>query len=651
MVNDIKIYCIGDDVEKNKVGNKAYQLFDLVKICNVPPFVCTDSEMFWSLLNLAENAELLGMLKQFFYSKQFDAVELKYIYDKIINMYVPQKIIDEIDATLSKKNIQEPYAVRSSSTLEDNAYQSGAGIFESYTDIKKEDVLNCIKKCWAAQFSEKAMGYLKNVNSVEQFQMGVIIQKYQKAVKSGVLFTVDPVNPSHGMRMEMVDGNGERFMQGEMNANEVVFCIVDRNKYNVSSQKGDEWQIELFRIGEKLRRKRGYDVDMEWVYDGEQVYILQCRPVMVISPVPAEEWLLEIDSIDSVHSQKLMALKEEDNKIYERVYVFRTCKKICIPMMKRFVFRYGEKTDLNEYVKKIEKGCREGSFFVEENKLRPIRYCSSNMLVKCLKDSITDLDNKFLTVSICQDKKGEYSALSYYDPLNRCVRIEYSKIDMKSGCDMKSGYLVPSVCLADTSGKIERWMDQEENSVEINTERVPASIRKWISIIAVNTVKLYHQFILSVLEWRICDDIPYFYDYYNEYRNIDNDVRHFETKIKKIGLSKKINGRIWKLSDSEIRELERVYNGAGNLNEKQNKLSAMITKKVTIYKEKWGMVIAAVKRPYVYLELLLLLVDGIVFKEGSFLCLFSTKLRKLVFPSEFIGEDFDKLNEGDEYII
>lgn len=116
-------------------------------------------------------------------------------------------------------------------------------------------------------------------------------------------------------------------------------------------------------------------------------------------------------------------------------------------------------------------------------------------------------------------------------------------------------------------------------------------------------------------------------------------------------MSKKINGRIWKLSDSEIRELERVYNGAGNLNEKQNKLSAMITKKVTIYKEKWGMVIAAVKRPYVYLELLLLLVDGIVFKEGSFLCLFSTKLRKLVFPSEFIGEDFDKLNEGDEYII
>ena len=52
MGNDIKIYCIGDDVEKSRVGNKAYQLFDLVKICNVPPFVCTDSEMFWSLLNL-----------------------------------------------------------------------------------------------------------------------------------------------------------------------------------------------------------------------------------------------------------------------------------------------------------------------------------------------------------------------------------------------------------------------------------------------------------------------------------------------------------------------------------------------------------------------------------------------------------------------
>ena len=72
----------------------------------------------------------------------------------------------------------------------------------------------------------------------------------------------------------MVDGNGEKFMQGEMNAKEVVFCVVDGDKYNISSREGDEWKIELFRICESLRRKLGYEVDVEWVYDGNQVYIL-----------------------------------------------------------------------------------------------------------------------------------------------------------------------------------------------------------------------------------------------------------------------------------------------------------------------------------------------------------------------------------------
>ena len=281
--------------------------------------------------------------------------------------------------------------------------------------------------------------------------------------------------------------------------------------------------------------------------------------------------------------------------------------------------------------------------------------CEKNMLVKNLKDLMSNSNSKFLTVSIRQDKQSEYSALSYYDPLNKRVRIEYSKTEMK---EMKNGYLVPSVCLADASGKIERWLsrkdvyDKKENSAENDTETIPLSIRKWISIIAVNTVKLYHHFILSVFEWRICDDIPCFCDYYNEYRNVNNDVRNFETKIKKISLcKKKVSGRIWRLSDSEIKDLEVAYNGDGNLNEKQRKMSEEIKKKAAIYKEKWGTVIAAVKRPYVYLELLFLVVDGIVFKEGSFLCLLSIKLREQVFPSEFIGEDFDRLNDGDEYVI
>lgn len=652
---NFKIYCIGDDVERNRVGNKAYQLFDLVKICKVPPFVCIDSNAFWKLLVLDENVELMNMINRFCQQRQQEMEKLADIYDKVIGMYIPQEVIDEIDVALSKRSIQESYAVRSSSVLEDNGCQSGAGIFESYTDVKRGDVVACIKKCWAAQFSAKVLEYLKQVNSLSQLQMGVIIQKYQKAIKAGVLFTIDPVCPTNGMRMEMVDGNVEMFMQGEVNAKEVIFCIADKNGYHMSVQGNGKWEIELFRICDQLRQNLGYEVDVEWVYDGKQVYIIQCRPVTVISSVPASEWLTEIDSIDNIPICELGALKQNVGKIYDNAYAYRCCKKSCIPVMKWFLFRYGEKTDVNTYVKKIKKECSEGIFSVEENKLRSIHYCESDNLLKNLENMISDLNSRCLTVSIRHEKFSEYSALSYYDPLNKRVRIEYSKGSLKA---MKYGYLIPLVCLVDSCGRIEKWIDcngmdgKKENEVTNIDDSIPLRIRKWISIIARYTIKLYHHFILSILEWKICEDVPFFCDFYDEYRNVDNGVWDFEKKIKKIGLSiKRTKGQIWKLSERDIGELEDAYFGDGNMNKKQKDLSDTLKKKVALYKAKWGIVIAAVKQPYISLELLLSVVDGVVFKEGSSLCSLSVKLREWVIPSEFIGEDFDKLNEGDEYVI
>ena len=309
---DIKIYCTDDRVERGRVGNKAFPLFTIAHLCNVPPFVCIDSNAFRLLLDRDENNELKNMLYKLIALKDNVSERLQEISEKVLDMYVPMYVIKELEKQLVLKGIPGPFAVRSSSVLEDNTYHSGAGIFESYTDISQRDgIINYVKACWASQFSMKAWAYLKYIDSIDQLQMGILIQNYQKALKSGVLFSVDPINSENGMRMEIVDGNAERFMLGELSAENTVFCTVNQEGLKLSSKEKVGWQYDLFQIGDRLRRLMGYEVDVEWVYDGTQVYILQCRPVTRVINVSESEWLKEIGSIAGIPTQDLNLLKND----------------------------------------------------------------------------------------------------------------------------------------------------------------------------------------------------------------------------------------------------------------------------------------------------------------------------------------------------
>ncbi|OLS32769.1 MAG: hypothetical protein HeimAB125_05440 [Candidatus Heimdallarchaeota archaeon AB_125] len=101
-----------------------------------------------------------------------------------------------VDAKLSKslrsdldfllKNIDGPLAVRSSSLLEDSAYQPFAGIFDTYMipnnhENKKErleQLCTAIKLVYASQFLKLAKSYAEAIQqTVEESKMAVVIQK------------------------------------------------------------------------------------------------------------------------------------------------------------------------------------------------------------------------------------------------------------------------------------------------------------------------------------------------------------------------------------------------------------------------------------------------------------------------------------------
>src|SRR5690606_15573412 len=118
-----------------------------------------------------------------------------------------------------------------------------------------------------------------------ELKMAVIVQEMVTPVFSGVAFSKNPVTGADEIVVEAVEGTGEALVQGG--------CTPDRWIY-----KWGEWVtvpqtpkipievaqqvVDLVRqIAQTFKR----DVDIEWVFDGERVNIVQMRDITSLSQV------------------------------------------------------------------------------------------------------------------------------------------------------------------------------------------------------------------------------------------------------------------------------------------------------------------------------------------------------------------------------
>lgn len=201
-----------------------------------------------------------------------------------------------------------PVAVRSSACAEDSEAASFAGQQETYLHVRGIDqVRPRIRDCWASFFSERALFYRGEKGSLSDLGMAVVVQRMVEADVAGVLFTCDPVR-GRGDRMvvEAVFGLGEAVVSGEVTPDHYVLkrdgvvrrAHVHRQPYAIvalpeggvtervlSPDEGDARKVSddvlarLARIGDDLERRMGVPQDIEWALQGDQIYVLQARPV------------------------------------------------------------------------------------------------------------------------------------------------------------------------------------------------------------------------------------------------------------------------------------------------------------------------------------------------------------------------------------
>jgi pyruvate,water dikinase len=178
-------------------------------------------------------------------------------------------------------------AVRSSACAEDSETASFAGQQETFLDVEGADeIARNVVECWASFFSERALFYRSRKGSLDDLRMAVVVQRMVEPEKSGVLFTVDPVQRRRDqMIAEAVFGLGEQVVSGEVTPDHYVLDragAVKREHLVNGGVLTAEELAELAAMGKRLEEHFGSPQDVEWAIRGGTLYLLQSRPVTTL---------------------------------------------------------------------------------------------------------------------------------------------------------------------------------------------------------------------------------------------------------------------------------------------------------------------------------------------------------------------------------
>jgi pyruvate,water dikinase len=180
-----------------------------------------------------------------------------------------------------------PVAVRSSACAEDSETASYAGQQETYLNVVGlDEVCGRVVDCWASFFSERALFYRAQKGSLEDLRMAVVVQQMLAPAKSGVVFTVDPVQRRRDrMVVEAIFGLGEAVVSGEATPDHYVIDRAGEVKrerlVNGGVLEAGEL-VELAELGRSLEDRFGCPQDIEFAIADGKVYLLQSRPVTTL---------------------------------------------------------------------------------------------------------------------------------------------------------------------------------------------------------------------------------------------------------------------------------------------------------------------------------------------------------------------------------
>jgi pyruvate,water dikinase len=217
-----------------------------------------------------------------------------------------QQVIAKVRQFLHSEGISL-MAVRSSSPEEDLEGASFAGIYETVLGVTDSSLEMAITTCFASAFDERVVAY-KQQHGYDPFdpKIAVIIQKQVESEVSGVAFSLNPVtncyddcviNANFGLGETVVDGT---VTPDQFTVDKVKNTILERVagmkdvSHHVKADGGTETRtpaspsafcltddqiLAITSLTNRIEVEYGKPMDIEWAYEGGQLYLLQARPI------------------------------------------------------------------------------------------------------------------------------------------------------------------------------------------------------------------------------------------------------------------------------------------------------------------------------------------------------------------------------------
>ena len=314
-------YVLGlDEVGKEDVqrcGGKGANLGELTRVgVRVPAGFCVVAS---SLFYVLERNALGGPIADIAARLDFDdpnAVEAEtasiraLIEAATIPPDLEEAIVERYRALVSDEN---PYvAVRSSVAVLDSPISSFPGMMDTYHYVLGErDVLRKICECWASLWTARA-AYVRHRKGIahDHGLIASVVQLMVDADTAGVLFTANPITQARNqIVIESNWGIGESVVSGR-SLND--FHVLDKESLAVEERRiarknvmvaidrahgsgraelevvperalettlSDAHLVELGETGLRIEQHFGFNVDVEWAYQNDTLYILQARQI------------------------------------------------------------------------------------------------------------------------------------------------------------------------------------------------------------------------------------------------------------------------------------------------------------------------------------------------------------------------------------
>jgi phosphohistidine swiveling domain-containing protein len=219
------------------------------------------------------------------------------------------------------------FAVRSSAVDEDGSQFSFAGQFDTFLFVEPQGISGKISAVWRSGFNDRILEYRRQhglAGSSSLIAPAVLVQKMVNAEVSGVAFSADPVSGRRSLAIvSAVPGMGTALVGGEAAAD--VFrvdrrgVIVDRTivRKNISHvfdpardegvsaislndakslapALSDAQAVAVAELARRAARAFGRPQDIEWAIEGDQLFLLQSRPITTIANLPDPEGALNL---------------------------------------------------------------------------------------------------------------------------------------------------------------------------------------------------------------------------------------------------------------------------------------------------------------------------------------------------------------------